>query len=73
MNLMIGGNAVNFGLRELSSLESFLFQEDVANLAMMAYEESIRRYSFFSDPEIIDLYFNDTSREFTIFGKMFHI
>ena len=73
MNLTFGGNAANFAVKQPSSLDFFLLQEDVANLAMMAYEESIRDYSFFSNPEIVHLYFDDASRAFTIFSGMFHI
>ena len=51
MNLTFGGNATNFALKQSSSLEFFLLQEDVANLSMMAYEESIRDYSFFLIPK----------------------
>ena len=73
MNLTFGGNAANFGLSQPSSLDLFLLEEDVANLAMMSYEESIRDYSFFSNPEIVHQYFSDTSRAFTIFSGMFLI
>ena len=51
----------------------FLLEEDVANLAMMSYEESIRDYTFFSNPDIVNLYFEDAARAFTIFSGMFHI
>ena len=47
MELAFGGNTANFGLNMPSRLDLFLLEEDVANLAMMSYEESIRDYSFF--------------------------
>ena len=43
MELAFGGNTTNI----VSRLDLFLLEEDVANLAMMSYEESIRDYSFF--------------------------
>ena len=47
MNLTLGGNAADFGIGQVPRLDMFLHEEDVANLAMMSYEESIRDYSFF--------------------------
>ena len=73
MTLTFGGNAANFGVIPPSSLELFFLTEDVANLAMLAYEDSIRDYSFFSNPELVNMYFNDASTAFTIFRNMFHI
>ena len=72
MKMTFGGNSANFGLGQ-PSLDYFLLEEDVANLAMMSYEESIRDYSFFSNPKIVHQYFSDTSRAFTIFSGMFLI
>ena len=73
MDLTFGGNTANFGLIIPSRLDLFLLEEDVANLAMMSYEESIRDYSFFSNLDIVNLYFEDSSRAFTIFSGMFRI
>ena len=47
MNLTFGGNAANFGIIMPPRLDLFFLEEDVANLAMMSYEESIRDYYFF--------------------------
>ena len=71
MALTFGGNTANFGLKQPAWI--FLLQEDVANLAVMAYEDSVRDYSFFSNSEIVRLYFNDATMEFTVFSGMFHI
>ena len=65
MNLMFGGKAANIGIIMPSRLDLFLLEEDIANLAMMSYEESIRDYSFFSNLDIVNLYFGDSSRAFT--------
>ena len=73
MNLTFGGDATNFGMEKYPRLDMFLLEEDVANLAMMSYEESIRDYSFFSTPNIVNLYFEDSARAFTIFSSMFRI
>ena len=73
MDLTIGGNAADFGIGQVPRLDMFLHEEDVANLAMMSYEESIRDYSFFSNLDIVNLYFEDSSRAFTIFSGMFRI
>ena len=73
MNLTFRGIAANFGLMPPSSLDLFLLAEDVANLAMLAYEDSIRDYSFFSNPDIVRMYFNHPNATVTIFQKMFRI
>ena len=73
MELAFGGNTANFGLEMPSRLDLFLLEEDVANLAMMSYEESIRDYSFFENLDIVNLYFEDSARAFTIFSGMFRI
>ena len=73
MDLTFGDNTANFGLNIPSRLDLFLLEEDVANLAMMSYEESIRYYSFFSNLDIVNLYFEDSFRAFTIFSGMFRI
>ena len=38
------------------TLENSLLPKDVANLAMLAYNESIRDYSFFLNSEIVGMY-----------------
>ena len=73
MDLTFSDNTTNFGLNMPSRLDLFLLEEDVANLAMISYEESIRDYSFFSNLDIVNLYFEDSSRAFTIFSGMFRI
>ena len=73
MNLTLGGNAADFGIGQVPRLDMFLLKEDIANLAMMSYEESVRDYSFFSNPNIVNLYFEDFARAFTIFSSMFRI
>ena len=50
MNLMVGGSTANFALKQPSSLDSFFLEEDIANLAMMVYEESIRDHYCFQIP-----------------------
>ena len=45
MALTFGGNTANFGLKQPAWI--FLLQEDVANLAVMAYEDSVRDYYLF--------------------------
>ena len=50
MDLTFGSNTANFGLNIPSRLDLFLLEEDVANLVMMSYEESIRDYSLFQTP-----------------------
>ena len=73
MNSMFGGNAAKFGLSPPSSLDLFLLPEDVANLAILAYKESIKDHSLFSNPEIVRMYFNDANTAITTLKKMFHI
>ena len=73
MNLEFGGNTANFSVMTPSRLDMFLLDEDVANLAMMPYEESIRDHSFFSNSEIVNLYFEDSARAFTIFSGMYGV
>ena len=57
MRLTYGGNAIDSGVQECSSLDEFLMTEDVANLAFTAYEPFIRDGSFFDDVDLFNLYF----------------
>ena len=57
MRLTYGGNAIDSGVQECSSLDKFLMTEDVANLAFTAYEPFIRDGSFFDDVDLFNLYF----------------
>ena len=73
IKLTFRGNTANFGAKPPSSLDLFLLSEDVANLAMLAYEDNIRDYSFFSNPALVSMYFKDASTAFTLFHNMFRI
>ena len=47
MDVTFGGDAANFGMVQVPRLRMFLLEKDVANFAMMLYEETIRAYYFF--------------------------
>lgn len=73
MDLTFGGDAANFDIGQVPRLDMFLLEEDVVNLAMMSYKESISDYSHFSNPANVNLHFEDSTRVFTIFSGMFCI
>ena len=73
MKMTFGGNTDSSGLGQPSGLDYFLLEEDVAYLAMISYRESIRDYSFVSNPGTIHLYFKDAIRALTIFSGMLRI
>ena len=55
------------------SLNDYFLTEDVANLAMMGYEESIRNGGFFQDVDLVKKYFGFHSNVLGIFNNMYGI
>ena len=47
IRLNFGGNTEHFGTKKITSLDKIFLPQDVANLAMLSYKESIRdKYLF---------------------------
>lgn len=69
----MGGNAANFGAPLLKSLDSKFLAEDVANLAMMAYRDSITDHSFFQDDDLVNQYFQYCPNVKHLFSNIFSV
>ena len=72
VRVIYGGNAGNH-LPVPTSLNDYFLTEDVANLAMMGYEESIRNGRFFQDVDLVKKYFGFHSNVLGIFNNMYGI
>ena len=73
VRIQFGGNAADSGIPVPTSLNSYFLTEDVANLAMMGYEESIRDKNFFQDIDLVKKYFGFHSNVPGIFQNMYGI
>lgn len=73
INISYGGNAAAQNFPIPNSLDEFFPTEDVANLAMMAYEESIYNGTFGNDKELFKKYFAHESNGREVFRKCFGI
>ena len=67
-----GGKAGN-SVPVPTSLNDYFLTEDVANLAMMGYEQSIRDGGFFQDVDLVKKYFGFHSNVLGIFQNMYWI
>ena len=72
-NIYYGGNAGSQHFPVLTSLDQLFQIEDVANLAMVAYKESIRNGSFFDDIELFSKYFKDPANGRAVINNAFGI
>lgn len=61
LRLGFGGNAQDFGSPTPTCMEEVFLTEDVANLVMIAYEDSVKNLSFFDDMELVSKYFLPTT------------
>jgi len=71
VKLSVGGNAARYGMRKHKSLDTQFLTEDVVNLALMSYQESIEDGSFFHDTELVSEYFSHTTDVLGLFAKLF--
>ena len=71
VKLSYGGNDARYGMSEHESLDSQFLTEDVVNLALMSYQESIEDGSFFQDAELVSEYFSHTTDVLGLFAKLF--
>ena len=69
MKLKFGGRAETL----CKSLDEKFLKEDVANLAMLSYEDSIKDGSFFFDKNLLAFYFKNTVNPRTVFQSLFLI
>ena len=67
----MGGNAANFDLPVLQSVDSKFLAEDVANLAMLSYKEAIMDRSFFTDGDLVNQYFQYCPDVQELFSDLF--
>ena len=73
MRLAFRGNADNFDMNKIESLDKIFLSQDVANLAILSYVELIRDHSFFSDIELFSKYFTCTLNVSDAFRDLFRI
>ena len=73
VKISMGGNAANCGEKKMMSLDSKFLAEDVANLAMMAYRESIVDNSFFEDDVLVTQYFQYCPNVQQLFSNLFGV
>ena len=73
VRISFGGNAAHYGMVVHTSLDSQFLTEDVANLALMSYLESIEDGSFFHDEELVSQYFSFTTDVQGLFRKLFNM
>ena len=71
IKIAMGGNAADFGLPVLTSLDSKFLAEDVANLAMLSYKEAILDRSFFTDGDLVNQYFQYCPDVQELFSNLF--
>ena len=69
MKLKFGGRAETL----CKSLDERFLNEDVANLAMLSYEDSIKGGSFFPDKNLLAFYFKNTVNPPVVFQSLFLI
>ena len=73
LEIHYGGNAAFHQFPIPKSLEDLFSAEDVANLAMMSYEESIFNGAFANDRELFKKYFTHEANGRDVFRKVFNI
>ena len=73
IRISLGGNAAKFGGEVFTSLDSKFLTEDVANLAMMSYRESILDKSFFEDNVLVNSYFHYCADVQQLFSDIFGV
>ena len=71
VNISFGGNSAAFGLPVPTSIDAKFLPEDVANLAMMCYTDSIMDGSFFKDESLVRQYFQYCPDVKDLFSKLF--
>ena len=71
VKIAFGGNASHYGADDMSSLESQFLTDDVVNLALMSYQDSIENGSFFLDTVLVNQYFSHTRDVKGLFAKLF--
>ena len=60
VKIAFGGNASVYGAVDMTSLDSQFLTDDVVNLALMSYQDSIENGSFFLDTVLVNQYFSHT-------------
>ena len=72
-NIYYGGDAGSQHFPVPTSLDQLFEVEDVANLAMVAYKDSIRNGSFFDNIELFCKYFKDPANGRAVINNAFGI
>ena len=72
VRISFGGNLAAYGV-EMTSLDDKFLDEDVANLAMMCYEDAIIDHSFFSDQVLVCQYFQHCPSVTDLFSTLFGV
>ena len=70
LKLTLGGNAQDFGIPTPTCIEDVFLTDDVANLALITYEDSIMDFSFFDDTELVGKYFSPTTDARSVFENL---
>ena len=73
IKIAFGGNSAHYGMNLHTSLDSQFLTEDVANLALMSYQESVADGSFFEDDDLIGQYFAFTTDVRGLFDDLFGV
>ena len=73
IRISFGGNSANYGMSLHMSLDSQFLTEDVANLALMSYQDSISDGSIFEDHELVQQYFAHTTDVRGLFDDLFGV
>ena len=71
LKVTFGGDASQYGMKKIASLDSQFLTEDVVNLAFMSYQESIMNGSFFEDKDLVRKYFAHTGDVRELFEGFF--
>ena len=71
LKVTFGGDASQYGMKKITSLDSQFLTEDVVNLAFMSYQESIMNGSFFEDKDLVGKYFAHTGDVRELFEGFF--
>ena len=71
VKIAYGGNAARYGMEVHQSLDSQFLTDDVANLALLSYQDSIENGSFFEDDQLVFEYFAYTPDVQGLFKKLF--